>query len=466
MKIYSFIFFVIAPILVFGQLSYNIELLDNWSSDTLTHNSSEVRYNDCWGLVHNGQEYAVAGSTEGTHFFKISDNNKLEHLDFVEGRFNHMSVVHRDLKTYSHYVYAVCDEGESSLQIIDFSFLPDSVHLVTDNDTNFARVHNLFIDEDNALLYAGTVVPKTNGMLQPAHSMQVYSLSNPEEPNLVYTGPNDIPEVHDMYVRENIAYLNCGFDGLRVYDFSIPSTPVYKQNLSVYQDQGYNHQGWMSPDGKTFLFADETGGKRIKRCTVNNDHSIQINNYFGTNHNNNSVPHNIMMTNEFAYVAYYNEGLRIYDIRPTIPKEIAFYDTYTDESLFNMQGAWGVYSELPSSRILVSDRHNGLFLFDFNEDVFLSNSNDELQVFPSPSNSNEGITVIVEKPNSFDQSNIEEFDLYLFDMKGKKIFEKKVYNQTYITINETLEPGTYHIRLEYTNYSDDLIHLQKKIIVL
>lgn len=466
MKIYSFIFFVIAPILVFGQLSYNIELLDNWSSDTLTHNSSEVRYNDCWGLVKNGQEYAVAGSTEGTHFFKITDNNKLEHIDFVEGRFNHMSVVHRDLKSYSHYVYAVCDEGESSLQIIDFSFLPDSVHLVTDNDTNFARVHNLFIDEDNALLYAGTVVPKTNGMLQPAHSMQVYSLSNPEEPNLVYTGPNDIPEVHDMYVRENIAYLNCGFDGLRVYDFSTPSTPVYKQNLSVYQDQGYNHQGWMSPDGKTFLFADETGGKRIKRCTVNNDHSIQINNYFGTNHNNNSVPHNIMMTNEFAYVAYYNEGLRIYDIRPTIPKEIAFYDTYTDESLFNMQGAWGVYSELPSSRILVSDRHNGLFLFDFNEDVFLSNSNDELQVFPSPSNSNEGITVIVEKPNSFDQSNIEEFDLYLFDMKGKKIFEKKVYNQTYITINEMLEPGTYHIRLEYTNYSDDLIRLQKKIIVL
>ena len=466
MKFYVLILALIVSLISFGQLSYNIELLDNWSNDTLTHNSSEVRYNDCWGIVHNGQEYAVAGSTEGTHFFKITDNNKFEHLDFVEGRFNHMSVVHRDLKTYSHYVYTVCDEGESSLQIIDFSYLPDSVHLVADNDTNFARVHNLFIDEANDLLYAGTITPKTNGMLQPSQPMQVYSLSNPESPSLVYTGPDDIPEVHDMYVQDNIAYLNCGFDGLRVYDFSSPSTPIYKQNLNVYQDQGYNHQGWLSPDGNTFLFADETGGKRIKRCSVNNDNTVQIQSYFGTNDENNSVPHNIMMTNEFAYVAYYNEGLRIYDLRPNVPKEVAFYDTYTEESIFNMQGAWGVYSNLPSGRILVSDRHSGLYLFDFNEDVFLSSSNDELHVFPSPATSNNGITITVEKPIGFDQTVIDEFDIYLFDLNGKKIYENTIFNQTYTTIKQALEPGMYQLRVEYLNYSDDIVRLQKKIIIL
>ncbi|MCH2231000.1 MAG: choice-of-anchor B family protein [Crocinitomicaceae bacterium] len=466
MKFYAVILILIVPIVSFGQLSYNIELLDNWSNDTLTHNSSEVRYNDCWGIVHNDQEYAVTGSTEGIHFFRITNNNKLEHVDFVEGRFNDMSVVHRDIKTYSHYVYAVCDEGESSLQIIDFSYLPDSVHLVAENDTNFARVHNLFIDENNDLLYAGTITPKVNGSLQTAHAMQVYSLSNPESPTLVYTGPTDIPEVHDMYVRDNIAYLNCGFDGLRVYDFSSPSNPIYKQNLNIYQDQGYNHQGWMSPDGSTFLFADETGGKRIKRCSVANDYTIQIENYFGTNYDNNTIPHNIMMTNEFAYVAYYNEGLRIYDLRPNVPQEIAFFDTYLEESIFNMQGAWGVYSELPSSRILVSDRHSGLFLFDFNEDVFLSSSDNELHVFPNPSLSNSDITIVIHKPTNFDKTNIQQFDLFLYDINGKKIFENTIYNQTYTSIHKRLKPGVYHIRVEYTNYSDDLIRLQKKIIIL
>jgi choice-of-anchor B domain-containing protein len=459
LRVIAVFLFFITPIVLIGQISHNIELLDNWSNDTLTANSSKVRYNDCWGIQINGQEYALAGSTEGTHFFKITDKNSLEHLDFIAGHFNHMSVVHRDIKTYRNYVYAVCDEGESSLQIMDLSHLPDSVHLVANNDTSFARVHNIYIDSVNALLYAGSVTQKINGMLQPAIPMQVFSLANPEEPTLIYTGPNDINEVHDMYVRNNIAYLNCGFDGLRVYDFTNPSSPVFKQNVNVYQDQGYNHQGWLTPDGKTYVFADETGGKQIKKCDVATDHTVTIKSKFGTNHENNSVPHNIMLSNEFAYVAYYNEGLRIFDLRTNIPEEIAFYDTYTDDSFFNMQGAWGVYTELPSGRILVSDRHNGLFLFEFREDIFLNSNQDELVIYPNPSTTADGFTIVM------DNQDITTFDVSLYDLNGKKVFEQAVNNQTYIEINPNVASGIYHLRVEYINYSDDLIRLQKKLII-
>lgn len=450
---------ILSPIVVIGQVSFNVELLDNWNNDTLTANSSQVRYNDCWGFDLNNQEYAIAGSTEGTHFFKITDSGKFIHIDFVEGHFNDMSVVHRDLKTYRNYAYAVCDEGESSLQIMDFSSLPDSVHLVANNDTTFARVHNIFIDTTNALLFAGAITPKSNGMLQPAIPMQVYSLADPENPTLIYTGPNDIVEVHDMYVRDNFAYLNCGFDGLRVYDFTNPATPIYKQNINVYQDQGYNHQGWLTPDGKTYVFADETGGKRLKKCSVASDHTVTIKSRFGTNYENNSVPHNIMLSNEFAYVAYYNEGLRIYDLRYSTPIEIGHYDTYTDDSFFNMQGAWGVYTELPSGRILVSDRHNGLFLFEFREDVFNVNSAEEMLVFPIPSSVNEAFTVLL------NNQDVTTFDAYLFDINGKKVFEQTVTNQTYLELSPKVQSGIYHLRIEYINYSDDLIRLQKKIVI-
>lgn len=185
-------------------------------------------------------------------------------------------------------------------------------------------------------------------------------MADPINPVLLWEGPSDIPIVHDCYVRDNIALLNCGDEGLRVYDFTNPSTPIYINNLTFYQDQGYNHQGWLSPDGLTYVFADETNGKRVKKCIVGSDYSIQVQSFFGTNYENNSVPHNIMCTNQFAFVAYYNEGLRIFDIR-NAPIEIASYDTYPTSSIFKMNGAWGVFSNYLSGRIIVSDRQNGLF---------------------------------------------------------------------------------------------------------
>ena len=91
----------------FAQTSLNMELLDRWYQDSLIANTSEVRYSDCYGFVWNGREYAVAGSTEGTHVFEIAANNTFIPKGFVRGRFSNTSVSHRDYATYQHYLYAV-----------------------------------------------------------------------------------------------------------------------------------------------------------------------------------------------------------------------------------------------------------------------------------------------------------------------------------------------------------------------
>ena len=185
------------PTVLFGQDSKNVELLDQWWQDSLITNSTGLRYNECWGFTQNGGEYAIAASTEGTHFFQIDDNSRLQPVGFVEGNFSHPSVIHRDYKTYRNYIYAVCDEGISSLQIIDVSNLPNSISLVVNDSVLIARAHNIFIDTTNALIYACTVSGSSGGTLLPPSSMRVYSLSDPLNPSLVYTGPSDIPEVHD-----------------------------------------------------------------------------------------------------------------------------------------------------------------------------------------------------------------------------------------------------------------------------
>ena len=447
------------PLLSFGQTSLNIELLDHWENNTLLTNSSNVRYNECWGFKQNGQEYAIAGSTEGTHFFLIGDNDQFQEVDTVRGRFSSSMVIHRDYKIYRNYAYAVCDEGESSLQIIDLSYLPDSVHKVADIDDTFARVHNLYIDSANALMYACTITPKVGGILQSFKSMEVFSLADPLNPQLVYSGPTDIPEVHDAYVRDNIAYLNCGFDGLRVYDFTDPANPVFLQNITFYEDQGYNHQGWLTPNGKRYVFGDETEGKRLKICSVDGGSLLTIDNTFGSNYQENSVPHNIMLSNEYAYVAYYNEGLRVYDIRSNEPKEIAFYDTYPQDSQFKMYGAWGVYSELPSGRLLVSDRVNGLFLLDFREDIFLNTPVLDLMLYPNPAAKDGFMTI------RFNKDDVHDFTVRIHDLFGHEVSSTTIFDQTYTEIRMPMAAGVYSISIEYQDYLGETLIERQKIVV-
>ncbi|NRA11229.1 MAG: choice-of-anchor B family protein, partial [Crocinitomicaceae bacterium] len=359
-----------------------------------------------------------------------------------------------------NYAYVVCDEGTSSLQIIDLSYLPDSLHIVMENDSTFSRVHNLFIDEDNALMYVCSVQPSIGGTLQSLISMQVYSLADPQLPVLVYQGPNDIPEIHDAYVRDNIAYLNCGMDGFRVYDFSSPTTPVFIQNTNFYMDQGYNHQGWLSPDGTKYVFGDETGGTRLKLCTVDDNHNVTINKKFGSNYEDGSVAHNIAITDELAYVAYYNEGLRIFDLRTPIPTEIAYYDTYPiDEPLFKMQGAWGVYADFPSGRLLVSDRHTGLHLLEFNEPVFQVSTGNVIDVYPNPIVGNDALTV------KFNVEIFEDLEISIYDLFGKLIESKSIENQTYAQFSLDRAACIYVVRVSYTDYLGDHILEQRKVVV-
>lgn len=458
MKRILLLFFFYSSVL-FSQEQKNITFLDNWSEDTLVTNTSLVRYSGCWGFTRNGSEYAIIGSTEGTHFFQLANNNTLKDCGFVEGKFNSSQVIHREFKTFGNYAYSICDEGTSSLQIIDLSYLPDSVVKVADiQDANFGKVHNLYIDTSNALLYACLVTPIVAGNPLSLVPLRVFSLVDPINPVLVWEGPSDIPEVHDIYVRDNVAILNCGMDGLRVYDFSNVSTPSYLSNLTFYQDQGYNHQGWLSPDGKTYIFSDETNGKRVKKCSVDENHNIQVSSLFGTNYEGNSVPHNIMCTNEYAFVAYYNEGLRVFDIRNK-PIEIASYDTYPETSVFKMNGAWGVYSNYESGRIIVSDRQHGLFLFHFDQDLFLNPAAEEFSIYPNPSVKGQAFTV-----RSF-EDEIAEFTVKIYNAAGEIVSTANATNKTYLILRTPEVAGLYSLKIEYTNYLDELISVTKKLIV-
>jgi choice-of-anchor B domain-containing protein len=456
-----FLFIIGFSISGFAQDHKNVFLLDNWNTDTLLALSSGIVYNETWGFVQDGREYGVIGSTEGTHIFELTAENKLNPVAFVRGNYASPLVVHRDFHDYKGYLYAVCDEGNSSLQIIDLQYLPDSVHVVVNDSINFGRVHNIFIDSSSALLYACTFTPVVGNPSSSFTSINVFSLADPLNPVKVFDGFEEIAEVHDAYVVNDTAFLNCGFDGLRIYDFSTPQQPQLLGTLSIYQDQGYNHSGWLSPDRKFYYFIDETNGKQIKKIAISNISNPTLVGLFGTNFLEESVAHNIMATDNLLFVSYYNEGLRIFDTRYKPPREVAHYDTYPDDDPYKMHGAWGVYSLLPSGRILVSDRKYGLFLFHFDHEIFtIPPSPNVFTAFPNPAQANEEVIF------RFNERNIKQVRFYLVNKLGQQIYSETFDHQDYWTLRLNLAQGTYNYSVYYENHLGDVSLKQGQILVV
>ena len=252
-----------------------------------------------WGFVQNGHEFAVIGSTQGTHIFDVTDPVNSYLVASINGASTSPSIVHRDFHTYNGHLYAVADEMNSStLQIIDISNLPNSYNVVYDSNDIITRSHNIFIDEANGILY--TCGGKVTGVGTPPYYtnfLSLLSLENPAEP-VFLTEFNSCGYVHDIYVVDNIGYLNCAENGFYIVDFSNYNNPQILGSLTNYEYQGYNHSGWLSEDGNTYVFADENHGYRMKVCDVSNPSEIDVQSTLLSDVDINSIPHNIIIKDD------------------------------------------------------------------------------------------------------------------------------------------------------------------------
>lgn len=342
------------------------QLLGHWQDSTLVGSFAyNNTYNEVWGIVHQGREYAVIGSTAGTHFIDVTDPAQPQEVTFVPGKTQGGVIIHRDYHDHQGYLYAVADEGASSLQIMDYSTLPDSVHIVYDDDALIRRAHNIFIDTATHRLYALAI--RNSSAFYP---MTIYDISNPVQPVFLggYNnfGNGNIGHVHDAYVQNDTAFLNCGYDGLYIVDFADPSSPVLLGNMDTYPSQGYNHSGWIAPSGDYYYLGDENHNLPVKvvRITDMTDLQVVATLDAGASHSF-SIPHNIIAKGNQLFVSYYYDGLQVYDVTdPTQPVRTFYYDTYTGPDRNSYEGAWGVYPFLPSGRILLSDMQSGLFVFE------------------------------------------------------------------------------------------------------
>ncbi len=441
-KIYLLVFTGFLLQIGFSQTSFNMSLLYNWTDTNITPVPSidNQRFNEIWGYAQNGREYAIIGSTMGLHFLDVTDSTIIDYVGYVPGRAQGDNIIHRDFKNYNNYLYAVCDEGSSSLQVIDMQYLPDSVHVVYDSDSLIRRAHNLFIDAATERLYLfGPSTRLFSGGLPPTvgYAAMIFSLADPTTPQYLDTFVHSIVSyVHDGYVYNDTAIFNGGYNGLYYGYFGDTENPVEIDALPFYQDQGYNHSGWLTPDKQHYIMADETHGMRMKMLDMQaGPNLLSTCDLIGSNVNPYSIPHNQIIRGNYLYSSYYFDGVRVFDISdPCNMFETAWYDTYPGDAVDGgYAGAWGTYPLLPSGKILVSDMQTGLYVLKYTPNLGIEQETEfSFEIFPNPS------TEFVQFNKSFETIKI-------IDNNGRVV--KILKNLQTISVNE-LANGLYMIGVE------------------
>ena len=352
---------------LFSQVK-QLKLLGHWRDTNVVGSTSyDNAFNEAWGFWVNGKEYGVIGSTSGTHIIDVTDPTTIFQRMLIPGASNGPHIVHRDYDQYNCYLYAVADEGQSSLQIIDISQLPDTAIVVYDSREFITRSHNIYIDIPKARLY--TCIENGSSGYFP---LGIYDLGDPIKPKFIghYSHFGDITasQVHDAFVRNDTAYLNCGPDGLAIMNFSDSSDPkpILTLKPNEYPFAGYNHSGWLTPNGKTYVMADENHGLPLKVFDLSDiTNGKVISTLFASKDTMNGIPHNPLVSCDYAYVSYYYDGLQVYNIKnPAKPILEAFYPTCTLPNLRNYKGSWGNYPFLPSGNIVIADMQNGMFVVE------------------------------------------------------------------------------------------------------
>jgi choice-of-anchor B domain-containing protein len=272
-------------------------------------------------------------------------------------------------------------------------------------------------------------------------TMQVYSLESPQNPILIYSYNTG---VHDAYIINDIAYLNCGGNGLIIEDFTMVDTigdqPTQLASFTSYPDAGYNHSGWLNENKTIYAMLDENHGYDVKLLDVSDLSNISVLSTFNSGVDPQSMAHNGIIKGDNLYLSYYHDGLRVFDISdPYNPIQTWEYDTYAPNSHASYKGAWGVYPNLPSGNIIVSDMQTGLYVFQCETPTSIIENKLNTKAFPNPATS------------QFTLLNTYAESLILYNTLGVKVKEQKLNANQNTIYKGNLANGLYFYHLNSGN---------------
>lgn len=320
------------------------------------HLSYTEELSDIWAYVDgSGHEYALVGVHDGVSIVDLTtDPANPTELFFIIGQ----NSIWRDLKTFQNYAY-VTNETDDGVLIIDLSDLPNNINSKDTVMQQISTAHNVWIDENGIMYLVG--VNNSNGTGNFNGGMAMFDLNqDPWHP--AYLGAYTDHYIHDVYVRNNIAYAGEIDDGLlTIIDVTNKSNPVVLGSRSY--ANSFTHNTWLNDAGTVCFTTDELSNAYIYAWDVTDPADIiELDKIRSSLSEGRATPHNVHVLNDFLVTSYYKDGIQIVDAhRPTNLVEVGYFDT---NNLIDggTDGNWGAYPFLPSGLVLATDIAEGLFV--------------------------------------------------------------------------------------------------------
>ncbi len=375
-----------------AQNALNMTRLAHWDDDSLpvaSPGNLNLQYSGCWAMAVNGHEYAVLGGAAHVLIFDITNPS----TPLLAGKFpGSATTVWREFKSYKNRLYAVSDNTTEGLMIFDFSNAPDTIVRTYWSNEFFNKSHTITLDTVSGRIYL-------NGTNVAPQGLLVLDVSqNPDQPQLLANVSVDGGYIHDSYVRGDTIYASSGYEGYYVIDMTDPNTP---QTLAEISTGGYNHNSWLTTDGRYAYYTEEIPkGQSIKIVDLQNlaTGSIEIAGNFLDPQVPGpvlAVPHNVFIRDTLLFDSQYEDGLLVYNIsNPLAPVLVAYYDTHPENTVYNGYfGNWGSYPWLPSGTIVAGDMQNGLQVLQLTSPSSATQTPEELPSLVQPNPASDRVSI-------------------------------------------------------------------------
>lgn len=357
------------------------ELEDGPTVDTSPEQGTFL--NDIWGWTdpETKREYALVGKTNGTAFVDVTDATKPVYLGSLAsaqgvGPIAASTIFKswRDIKVFKDHAYIVSEEPTHGMQVFDLTRLRGQTEPQSfDSDAQygeFGNGHNMVINEESGFGYAVGTDTCEGGL-------HMVDLNEPKAPTFAGCVGEDM-YVHDAqcvnydgpderFAGREICF-NSNEDTLTIVDVTDKENPK-QLSRTPYDLARYTHQGWLTPDGRYFIYNDELDEQetaqptttrvfdvgRLDNPRANGEYVAKVD----------SIDHNLYTVGDRVYAANYRSGLRILDSSKVAEgklSEVGFFDVFPADDAAEFNGSWSNYPYFKSGTVIVSGIEQGLFV--------------------------------------------------------------------------------------------------------
>jgi len=255
------------------------------------------------------------------------------------------------------------DDGANGITLLDLS---DPLHptvITRFTSTLTTGVHNVWVEGDYVYLVVDGI--------SPSSGLRILDIRNPAQPEIVAQFYGGSSFLHDVYVRDGLAFLSHWDAGLIILDVGngietgSPTDPVEVSRVRT--SGGQTHNAWYWPDnGYVFVGEEDFGTPGIMHVVDVRDlrRPVEV----ATFRVPGDTPHNFWLdeTNAVAYLGWYANGIRAIDVQGDLLGHLEMQGREITNAVYNGGTTQTWAPQLHNGLLYLSDLRSGLVVMRLN----------------------------------------------------------------------------------------------------